>query len=71
VVDRLIVCDRRGEQRGNDADQLDADKLSHRLLSDDFAALCKLDITPAFVRFRQLDYSDWPICDLPPSDRRS
>jgi hypothetical protein len=39
VVDRVIVCDRRGEHRGNKADQLDADKLSHRLLSGDLRAV--------------------------------
>jgi transposase len=37
VVHRVIVCDRRGErrQRGNKADQSDADDLSRRLLSGD------------------------------------
>jgi hypothetical protein len=39
VVDRIIVCDRRGEHRGNKADQVDADKLSHRLLSGDLRAV--------------------------------
>jgi transposase len=35
VVDRVIVCDRRGEHRGNKADQVDADKLSQRLVNGD------------------------------------
>jgi hypothetical protein len=35
LVDRIIVCDRRGEHRGNKADQVDADRLSLRLLSGD------------------------------------
>jgi transposase len=39
VVDRVIVCDRRGERRGNKADQRDADQLSHRLLSGDLRAV--------------------------------
>lgn len=39
VVDRVIVCDRRGEQRANKADQMDADRLSHRLLSGDVRAV--------------------------------
>lgn len=30
-VDRIVVCDRRGERRGPKADQSDADRLSHRL----------------------------------------
>lgn len=38
-VDRVIVCDRRGEHRGNKADQMDADKLSHRLLSGDLRSV--------------------------------
>src|SRR5688572_4889112 len=39
VVDRVIVCDRRGERRGNKADQPDADRLSHRLLNGDLRAV--------------------------------
>src|SRR3990172_13039955 len=39
VVDRVIVCDRRGEHRGNKADQTDADKLSQRLLNGDLRAV--------------------------------
>jgi transposase len=39
VVDQIVVCDRRGEHRGHKADQLDADKLSHRLLSGDLRAV--------------------------------
>jgi hypothetical protein len=37
VTHRVIVCDRRGERRrrGNKADQVDADELSHRLLAGD------------------------------------
>ena len=35
LVDRVLVCHRRGEHRGNKADQKDADLLSHRLLSGD------------------------------------
>jgi hypothetical protein len=38
VVDRVIVRDRRGERRGNKADQPDADRLSHRLLNGDLRA---------------------------------
>jgi transposase len=39
LVDRVIVCDRRGEHRGNKADQMDADKLSRRLLSGELRAV--------------------------------
>jgi transposase len=39
VVERVVVCDRRGEHRGNKADQLDAEKLSHRLLVGDLRAV--------------------------------
>ena len=39
VVDRVIVCDRRGEHRGHKADQVDADKLSQRLLNGDLRAV--------------------------------
>ena len=39
LVDRVIVCDRRGEHRGNKADQMDADQLSHRLLGGDLRAV--------------------------------
>jgi hypothetical protein len=39
VVDQTIVCDRRGEPRGNKADQRDADQLSHRLLTGDLRAV--------------------------------
>jgi transposase len=40
VVDRVIVCDRRGEaRRGNKADQVDADQLSRQLLSGDVRAV--------------------------------
>jgi hypothetical protein len=39
VVSRVIVFDRRGEHRGNKADQVDADKLSHRLLTGDLRAV--------------------------------
>lgn len=39
VVDRVIVCDRRGEHRGNKADQVDADRLSQRLLTGDLKAV--------------------------------
>jgi len=39
VVARVIVCDKRGEQRGNKADQKDADRLSQRLLSGDLRAV--------------------------------
>jgi len=35
VVDRVIVCDRRGEHRGNKGDRMDADMLSQRLLTGD------------------------------------
>jgi transposase len=41
VADGVIVCDRRGERRrrGNKADQVDADDLSHRLRSGDLRAV--------------------------------
>jgi hypothetical protein len=39
VVDRIVVCDRRGEHRGNKADQRDADQLSQRLLTGDLRAV--------------------------------
>jgi fermentation-respiration switch protein FrsA (DUF1100 family) len=39
VADQVIVCDRRGEPRGNKADRKDADKLSHRLLTGDLRAV--------------------------------
>ncbi|MGQ0816346.1 MAG: transposase, partial [Gemmatimonadota bacterium] len=35
LADRMIVCDRRGEHRGNKNDRRDADYLSQRLLSGD------------------------------------
>ena len=39
LVDSVIVCDRRGEHRGNKADQVDADMLSRRLLAGDLRAV--------------------------------
>ena len=39
IVDRVTVCDRRGEHRGNKTDEVDADKLSHRLLSGDLRSV--------------------------------
>lgn len=39
VVDRVIVCDRRGEHRGNKSDRMDTDKLSQRLLNGDLRAV--------------------------------
>lgn len=39
VADRVVVCDRRGEHRGNKADEGDADKLSQRLLTGDLRAV--------------------------------
>jgi len=39
MVDGVTVCDRRGEPRGNKADQRDADNLSHRLLTGDLRAV--------------------------------
>jgi transposase len=39
LVQRVVVCDRRGEHRGNKADQLDADMLSLRLLTGDLRAV--------------------------------
>ena len=39
VVDQVIVCDRRGEHRGNKSDRMDTDKLSQRLLSGDLRAV--------------------------------
>lgn len=39
VVDRVIVCDKRGEHRGNKADRKDADQLSQRLLTGDLRAV--------------------------------
>ncbi|MGH7574138.1 MAG: IS110 family transposase [Longimicrobiales bacterium] len=39
-VDRVVVCDRRGEtKRGNKADQVDADRLSHLLCSGNLRAV--------------------------------
>ena len=35
LVDRVVVCDVRGEPRANKADQLDAERLSRRLLAGD------------------------------------
>jgi hypothetical protein len=40
AVDRVIVCDRRGEHRGTKADQVDADRLSQRLLTGDLRSVC-------------------------------
>jgi hypothetical protein len=45
VVDRVIVCDRRGEHRGNKADQVDADRLSHRLLTGDLRPCTTAGVT--------------------------
>jgi hypothetical protein len=39
LVDRIVVCHRRGEHRGMKADQKDADQLSARLLSGDLGAV--------------------------------
>lgn len=39
LVDRIVVCHRRGEHRGMKADQKDADQLSARLLSGDLRAV--------------------------------
>ena len=39
LVDRIVVCHRRGEHRGNKADQKDADRLSLRLLTGDLRAV--------------------------------
>jgi transposase len=39
LVDRIVVCHRRGEHRGTKADQRDADQLSVRLLSGDLRAV--------------------------------
>lgn len=39
MVHRVVVCDRRGEHRGKKADQVDADKLSLRLLTGDLRAV--------------------------------
>lgn len=39
VVDRVLVCDTRGEPRGNKADQADADRLSQRLLAGDLRSV--------------------------------
>jgi hypothetical protein len=50
IVDQIVVCDRRGEHHGNKADQLDADKLSHRLLSGGLRAVYQAALTAS--RFR-------------------
>lgn len=39
VVDRVLVCDIRGEPRGHKADQADADRLSQRLLAGDLRSV--------------------------------
>lgn len=40
LVDRVVVCDLRGERRrGNKADERDADRLSHRLRAGDLRAV--------------------------------
>jgi transposase len=39
LVDRIVVCHRRGEHRGPKADQRDADQLSLRLLTGDLRAV--------------------------------
>lgn len=39
LADQVIVCDRRGEHRGNKNDRRDADYLSQRLLSGDLRAV--------------------------------
>lgn len=39
VVDRVVVCDRRGEPKGNKGDQVDADRLSHGLLTGGLRAV--------------------------------
>jgi hypothetical protein len=39
LVERVVVCDRRGERRGNKADVIDADLLSQRLLTGDVRAV--------------------------------
>jgi hypothetical protein len=39
VTDHVLVCDRRGEPRGNKGDRMDADRISRRLLSGDLRAV--------------------------------
>jgi hypothetical protein len=58
LVDRVIVCDRRGEHRGNKADQIDADQLSHRLLSGDLRAVYHGSTDRAVLRELTRTYSN-------------
>jgi hypothetical protein len=39
LLDRVVVCDQRGEDHGNNAYRMDADQISHRLLSGDLRAV--------------------------------
>ena len=58
LVDRVVVCDRRGEHRGNKADQMDADKLSHRLLTGDLRAVYHGSTDRATLRELTRTYSN-------------
>jgi hypothetical protein len=58
MVERVIVCDRRGEHRGNKADQVDADKLSLRLLSGDLRAVYHGSTDRAVLRELTRTYSN-------------
>lgn len=57
LVDGVVVCDRRGEHRGNKAGQIDADKLLQRLLSGDLRAVYHGSADRAVLRELTRTYS--------------
>jgi transposase len=58
LVDRIVVCHRRGEHRGNKADQVDADMLSLRLLTGDLRAVYHGSTDRATLRELTRTYSN-------------
>jgi transposase len=58
LVDRVVVCDRRGERRGNKADVMDADMLSQRLLTGDVRAVYHGGTERAALRELTRTYTD-------------
>jgi transposase len=58
LVDRVLVCHRRGEHRGNKADQVDADQLSRRLFTGDLRAVYHGSTDRATLRELTRTYSN-------------
>jgi transposase len=58
IVDRVLVCHRRGEHRGNKADRVDADQLSQRLLTGDLRSVYHGSTDRATLRELTRTYSN-------------